>query len=76
MGTVPTPTPFEGLAAELAAAPGLIEALLAEHRDDGTGHCRSCATGGTGTHAVPMPCSLRQLADYAAAAVRARRSAR
>ncbi len=75
MGTVPTTPPLEGLVAELTASPGLIEALLAEHRDDGTGHCRSCTTGGTGTHAVPMPCSLRQLADYAAA-VRARRSAR
>jgi hypothetical protein len=75
VGTVPTTPPLEGLAAELAASPGLIEAMLAEHRDDGTGHCQTCTTPGTGTHAVPMPCSLRQLADYAAA-VRAARSAR
>jgi hypothetical protein len=66
---------YAALAAELAASPGLIEALLAEHTDDGSGHCRACTTGGTGTHAVPMPCSLRQLADYAAAA-RTRRSPR
>jgi hypothetical protein len=76
METVPSAPPFEALAAELAASPGLIEALLAEHRNDGTGHCQTCTTPGTGTHAVPMPCSLRQLANYAAAAVRARRSPR
>lgn len=68
MRTVPIPiTPFEHLAAELAASPGLIEALLAAHRDDGTGHCQSCTTTpGYGTHNVVAPCSIRQLAEYAA----------
>jgi hypothetical protein len=67
VGTVPTSTPFEGLAAELAAAPGLVDALLAEHRDDGTGHCQTCTTTpGYGTRNVPMLCSLRGLAEYAA----------
>ncbi|MGH3586165.1 MAG: hypothetical protein ACRDQ0_07550 [Pseudonocardia sp.] len=68
MRTVPIPiTPFEHLGAELAASPGLIEALLAAHHDDGTGHCRTCTTTpGYGTHNVPVPCSIRQLAEYAA----------
>lgn len=63
MGTLPITTPFEALAAEVAAAPGLIKALLAKHRDDGSGRCRCCTRNGT--H-LPMPCSLRQLAEYAA----------
>jgi hypothetical protein len=69
-------TDYHSLAAELAASPGLIEALLAEHTDDGSGHCQTCTTPGTGTHAVPTPCSLRQLAEYAATVVSAARSAR
>lgn len=69
MQTVPTPTPFEGLAAELAAAPGLIDALLAAHVPDARGYCRTCTAPRVGTHTVRMPCSLRQLAEYAAVTV-------
>jgi hypothetical protein len=67
MGIVETPAPFDGLAAALAGSPGLIDALLAEHRDDGTGHCRTCTTmPGYGTKDVLVPCPLRTLAEYAA----------
>jgi hypothetical protein len=66
METVPTTSHFEGLAAELAASPGLLEALLAEHRDDCTGHCQSCTTTpGYGRRDVPMPCPLGRLAEFA-----------
>ena len=76
MRTLPTTTPFEALAAELAASPRLITALLAEHADDGTGHCRTCTTmPGYGSRDVAAPCSLRSLAEYAAV-VHERRSAR
>lgn len=63
MGTLPITTPFESLAAEVAASPDLIRNLLATHRDDGSGHCASCTL--CGAHTSASPCSLRQLAEYA-----------
>jgi hypothetical protein len=56
--------PFDHLAAEMAASPGLVETLLAAHIDDGHGFCATCTSGGV--HAVRMACALRALAEYAA----------
>lgn len=71
MRTLPTSAPLDGLAAEIAVSPGLIDRLLAEHADDGTGHCRTCTrTPGYGSRDVASPCSIRSLAQYAARSVR------
>ena len=43
---------------------GMAERLIAEHCDDGRGHCRACAVGGQrGQHS--WPCTIRQAADEA-----------
>ena len=64
-GTAALPSP---LAAELAmlfrAQPGAIAQLLAEHTDDGTGHCRVCTSGGQVGRSI-WPCRLRDLAEQA-----------
>ena len=44
--------------------PLVIERLLAEHTDDGTGHCRVC-TSGAQTGRQLWPCLLRGLAEQA-----------
>lgn len=44
--------------------PGLAERLLAEHIDDGTGRCRSCANGGQ-TGRCHWPCTLHSHARRA-----------
>ena len=64
-GTAAIPSP---LAAELAmlfrAQPGAIAQLIAEHTDDGTGHCRVCTSGGQVGRSI-WPCRLRDLAEQA-----------
>jgi hypothetical protein len=61
----PPRIPPEGLiVAFIAGEPGMAERILAEHADDGTGHCRVCTDGGqTGRHV--WPCTLRGLAEQA-----------
>jgi hypothetical protein len=52
------------IVAFIAGEPGMAEKLLAEHRDDGTGHCRVCSNGGgAGRHV--WPCPLYGLAEQA-----------
>ncbi|MGH3616325.1 MAG: hypothetical protein ACRDRK_27770 [Pseudonocardia sp.] len=49
--------PITALAVFLAGQPTAVARLLADHVDDGHGHCRTCAVGGQrGNHA--WPCSL------------------
>lgn len=52
------------LAGLLAAHPSSVARLLAEHVDDGTGHCSVCSAGPQGGR-MGWPC---RLADLAAAA--------
>lgn len=48
----------------IAREPGMADRLLAEHADDGNGHCRICTSGGqTGRHV--WPCTLHSLAVQA-----------
>jgi hypothetical protein len=43
-------------------SPGLAEALIAEHIDDGRGYCRACALGAQrGYH--QHPCNIRCAAE-------------
>jgi hypothetical protein len=62
------PTPTSPLAAEFAALfraqPAAIARMLAEHVDDGTGHCRVCTSGGQVGRSI-WPCRLRSLAEQA-----------
>jgi hypothetical protein len=48
----------------IAAAPGMAARLLAEHSDDGTGHCRVCTAGAQAGRHV-WPCPLHGLAELA-----------
>lgn len=68
----PPPSP---LAEALAAMPDADARLVAEHRDDGSGHCRVCRIGGHGGWPV-WPCALFCAADAAVAVVRERRACR
>jgi hypothetical protein len=56
------------LAAEFAALfraqPAAIAQMLAQHVDDGTGHCRVCTSGGRVGRST-WPCRLYELADQA-----------
>lgn len=48
----------------LVHQPTAVATLLAEHRDDGSGHCRACAVGGQrGFHV--WPCTLYRAATAA-----------
>jgi hypothetical protein len=59
------PRPPRGLiVAFIAAEPGMAQRLLAEHRDDGTGHCQVCTAGPQAGRQV-FPCRLRELAEEA-----------
>jgi hypothetical protein len=62
------PPATSALAGEFAALcrwqPLVIARLLAEHTDDGTGHCRVC-TSGAQTGRQLWPCLLRGLAEEA-----------
>jgi hypothetical protein len=55
-------------AAAISALPGLAEALVARHVDDGAGRCRECVRADRGRE--PWPCRIRTYAD---AALRLRR---
>ncbi len=43
----------------------MLDGLLAEHVDDGTGHCRVCALGGQKGF-QRWPCNVRAAVDVAA----------
>jgi hypothetical protein len=48
--------------------PGVVARLLAEHVDDGTGHCRVC-TAGAQAGRQKFPCRLREFAEQASDAM-------
>ncbi|WP_142065294.1 hypothetical protein [Pseudonocardia kunmingensis] len=48
----------------IAAGRRVISALLAQHIDDGSGHCRVCPSGPQAGR-VAFPCRLRELAEEA-----------
>ena len=48
----------------IAAAPGVVEQLLAEHTDDGTGRCRVCSAGPQAGR-QSWPCRLYDIAEQA-----------
>lgn len=54
---------------ELAAAPDLVDRLLADHPVDEQGLCagRFCGRPGCGSRYLPWPCPTRRLADLARA---------
>jgi hypothetical protein len=52
------------IVAFIAGEPGMAERMLAEHRDDGTGHCRVCTEGAQAGRKV-WPCPLHGLAEQA-----------
>lgn len=54
----------EALIALIIARSGMAERLIAEHADDGTGHCRVCSGGGQ-TGRYVSPCAIRLAADEA-----------
>jgi hypothetical protein len=60
------------LAALLAANPEAATKLIADHRDDGTGHCRVCRIGGQAGFQT-WPCPIFCVAEAAVALIRARR---
>lgn len=45
----------------VAREPGLAERLLADHGDDGSGHCERC-TGGSQSGRHVWPCQIHDLA--------------
>ena len=56
----------------ILSQPGMAERLIAEHGDDGRGHCRVCTLGGQrGQHS--WPCTIRQAADEAESIAERRR---
>lgn len=55
----------EELAILLAAQPDMLAKLLAEHQDDGRGHCRVCTNGGQHGH-QSWPCNIAAAAQRAA----------
>lgn len=55
----------EELAIWLAAQPDTLAKLLAEHRDDGSGHCRVCTVGGQQGY-QSWPCNIAAAAQRAA----------
>jgi hypothetical protein len=58
--------PLHPIVEFMAAQPGL-DRLLAEHSDDGTGHCRVCTAGPQAGRRV-WPCNLHGYATQARAA--------
>lgn len=52
------------LADFLQGEPAAVRKLLAEHVDDGRGHCRSCAVGGQRGYQT-WPCTIYQAAAMA-----------
>ena len=48
----------------IASIPGLAAKLMAQHRDDGTGHCVRCPIGGQAGWKV-WPCNLYTIAESA-----------
>lgn len=48
------------LAALVAAMPGVAQRLLADHVDDGTGHCRRCPVGAQAGY-QRWPCTLHDV---------------
>lgn len=62
---VPIVTAHQGLADELAPMVDLWQRLLAEHRPDQNGRCRTCTVGGTGMPGTPWPCALYGIAELA-----------
>jgi hypothetical protein len=63
-------TPPSPLFAELTflfrGQPAAVEQLLAQHVDDGTGHCRVCTAGGQTGH-YRHPCVIQLAAEEARA---------
>jgi hypothetical protein len=55
---------WDPLVEVIALSPGLAQRVLERHRDDGTGHCCVCGSGGQ-TGRYTWPCSLRLLATRA-----------
>jgi hypothetical protein len=62
--STPLSPPFAELAALLLKEPLAIARLLAQHVDDGTGHCRVCTAGGQ-TGRYRHPCALQLAAEEA-----------
>jgi hypothetical protein len=60
----PTGTDPHPIVQFMLSEPGIIERLLAEHVDDGTGHCRVC-TAGPQAGRQKFPCRLREFAEQA-----------
>jgi hypothetical protein len=54
------------IVAFIVGQPGLAARLLAEHVDDGTGHCRVCSAGPQAGRKV-WPCPIYGYAQLAAA---------
>lgn len=61
------------LVAEIAALGVTGQALMAEHPDDGTGHCGSCRGGGDASGRSVWPCSGHKLGERVAELQRHRR---
>jgi hypothetical protein len=53
--------------------PDVVERLLAEHRDDGSGRCLACTTPGRGTPKTVWPCGIAAVAGMAAGLAAERR---
>jgi hypothetical protein len=57
--------PVDELARFLVNQPTALAALLAQHVDDGSGHCRTCRIGNQNGFQA-WPCTLHAAADLAA----------
>ena len=64
-------TDIDPLAVFIESQAGMAEALLGQHNDDGTGHCRVCTCGGQAGRQV-WPCTTFVAAKAAAAGRRHR----
>jgi hypothetical protein len=58
------PPPTGPIVAFIAGEPGMAQRMLAEHRDDGSGHCCTCVRRQGGAAQV-WPCPLYGLAEQA-----------
>jgi hypothetical protein len=61
----PVSPPTDPLAVFILARPGMAETLLTLHRDDGTGHCSVCSSGGQSGR-FTWPCRTSSAATAAA----------
>jgi hypothetical protein len=52
------------LVALIMSQPQMADRLEQQHADDGTGHCRSCSSGGQ-TGRYRHPCAIRDAVDEA-----------